>query len=370
MRKLNIAERMSEALRAAAEVAGIEYLMPRRKDFRRLSQYILGVNRQQEIGHILYEVSACLKDILDYELFGFAIKEADTLEVWIDPRVENTLLERLIKNEFRCQEIDNIHYFDEESPYEQRENKAFTVNNLLSYTVSEKHRARLYMMPKRKILAYHGEIIEAIVQTLGVALENCLNMKKLESQAAVDPLTDCYNRRALANHLDHDIAKVHRYGGDLSVVMFDIDHFKQVNDSYGHEAGDIALKEISRLVRSRIRKCDYLARYGGEEFVLVLPSTRLSYALELAERLRAALEASRITVGQKAIAVTASFGVAGLGPGVDRDALIREADRMVYKAKEEGRNRVMPEASLVASGQGFGAKGVSLSCEPSPYPSI
>jgi diguanylate cyclase (GGDEF)-like protein len=170
-----------------------------------------------------------------------------------------------------------------------------------------------------------------------------MNIKKLETQAVIDPLTGCYNRRALNSYLEHDIANVHRYSGDLSVIMFDIDHFKGVNDSHGHQAGDSILREISRMVQSKIRRSDYLARYGGEEFVLVLRNTQYSYALELAERLRVMLEGSRISLGRETIGITASFGVASLRAGSDRERLLAEADAMVYRAKASGRNKVMPE---------------------------
>jgi diguanylate cyclase (GGDEF)-like protein len=364
-----MAERFKGLVESTTAWIDLFYRGPRRKDYKRLSHYILRINQMHEMEAILYEVSTCLKDILDYELFGFAIKDANSLDVWIDPRVKNILLERLIKNEFRSQNIDNIRYFDNRIPEGAPNNKAFTVNHLLSYTVSDNCRAKLYMMPKRKMLGYHEEIVRAIVQTLGVVLENVMNMRKLESQAAVDPLTDCYNRRALNSHLGHDIAKVRRYGGDLSLVMFDIDHFKDVNDAYGHQAGDLVLKEISRLVRSKIRKCDYLARYGGEEFVLVLPSTRLSYAQELAERLRTSLRAFRVPLAASAVRVTASFGVAELKPGDDVDTLIHEADVMMYAAKAEGRDRVMPEPSVLAAGRAA-RPGMPAACQPSPYPSL
>lgn len=333
-------KRIFDGTQAALEIL---YRVPRKSDYKRLSQYILKINQLQDIEHILYELSRCLKDIMDYELFGFALREGESLDVWIDPRVHGTPLVGVIEEDFGCQNIDNIYHFEGESNGESHKADGMTLEGLLSYTVSDSFDARLYTLPRRKMLTYHGEIMMIIIKTLETALENSMNIKKLENQAVIDPLTGCYNRRALSSYLEHDIANVHRYGGDLSVIMFDIDHFKTVNDSHGHQAGDSVLKEICKLVYSKIRRSDYLARYGGEEFVLVLRNTQFSYALELAERLRAVLESNRISMGKETICVTASFGVASLRNGSDRERLLAEADAMVYRAKASGRNKVMPE---------------------------
>ncbi|NIR08370.1 MAG: diguanylate cyclase, partial [Candidatus Aminicenantes bacterium] len=154
----------------------------------------------------------------------------------------------------------------------------------------KKYISRLYMLSKGKTFPYHRDIIDIIIRTMGIALDNSMNIKKLESEAHIDPLTSCYNRRALDNYVEHDIANAKRYDGDLSIIMFDIDHFKVINDTYGHGAGDKVLKEISGMIRSTIRGGDYIARYGGEEFVLALPETKLSNAVELAEKLRRKIE--------------------------------------------------------------------------------
>ncbi len=192
------------------------------------------------------------------------------------------------------------------------------------------------------MLNYHEEIINTLIKTLSIAVENYMNIKRLETEITIDPLTNCYNRRALDNYIEHDIANVERYGGDLAVIMFDIDHFKIINDSYGHQAGDTVLKEISRMVRSSIRKSDYVVRYGGEEFLLILPDTKFLNATELAEKLRRKIERYDIGLGRATINITASFGVAKLKKGSDKNKLLQEADRMLYKAKQAGRNTVMP----------------------------
>ncbi|MBI4698424.1 MAG: GGDEF domain-containing protein [Nitrospirae bacterium] len=169
-----------------------------------------------------------------------------------------------------------------------------------------------------------------------------MKIKRLETEAAIDPLTKCYNRRAFDNYIEHDIANAERYDGDLSAVIYDLDHFKVINDTYGHPAGDMVLKEIACMVSSSIRKCDYIARYGGEEFALVLPDTKFFNAIDLAEKLRNKIEHHRMFLNDKQIKVTASFGVATLKRGSDKNRFLQEADEMLYRAKSAGRNKVMP----------------------------
>ena len=166
--------------------------------------------------------------------------------------------------------------------------------------------------------------------------------EELQRMAVTDPLTGVSNRRALIARLQAEIARAQRYGHPLGLIMADIDHFKQVNDRYGHDTGDIVLRHMAQTCSELLRVSDVIARYGGEEFVILVPETGEADALELAERLRAALAASPVQVGEDAIRITASFGVAMLGAGDrDGDSLFHRADQAMYAAKQAGRNRVM-----------------------------
>jgi diguanylate cyclase (GGDEF)-like protein len=172
-----------------------------------------------------------------------------------------------------------------------------------------------------------------------------MDIKRLKNDAAFDPLTNCYNRREFNRLIEHQIAHSHRYEKPLSLIMFDIDHFKRINDTHGHPAGDKVLQIIAGLIKNRIRKGDYLVRYGGEEFVVVLPETRLENALKLAEQLRQLIATTPVQIGSEAgLTVTASFGVSALdhSAAVNHQHLVKKADEMLYKAKTNGRNQVMP----------------------------
>jgi diguanylate cyclase (GGDEF)-like protein len=158
----------------------------------------------------------------------------------------------------------------------------------------------------------------------------------------IDGLTQAYVKRYLLESLEKEIIRARRHARDLSFMMFDIDHFKKINDFHGHLAGDFVLKELARIVQARIRRDEVFARYGGEEFAIVLPETNLEGAKALAEGLREKVEGSRFVFQGEQIHVTISIGVAMLGDQ-DRTSmdLIKNADAKLYDAKRAGRNRVV-----------------------------
>jgi diguanylate cyclase (GGDEF)-like protein len=165
-----------------------------------------------------------------------------------------------------------------------------------------------------------------------------------------DGLTGLFNRRAFDDHLAKAIAREDRQGGRFALLLFDLDHFKKLNDTFGHPAGDAALTGAARLLDRLLRKGDLAARYGGEEFAAILPGSDESGAVKMAERVRQALEADRTVFEGARLAVTASFGAA-VWPtdGREAPALLGAADRALYAAKQAGRNRVMAASRLPSS---------------------
>jgi len=165
---------------------------------------------------------------------------------------------------------------------------------------------------------------------------------ELEMMATHDGLTGVLNRKAFEERLTAEVARAGRYELPLSLAMLDIDFFKKVNDTYGHQAGDACLVHVAGLARTETRESDIVARYGGEEFVIVMPHTRIEDARLLAERLRRRVEASRIESGGNTIACTVSIGIAGSDGSqpIDAKALLGQADAALYRAKDSGRNRV------------------------------
>ena len=173
----------------------------------------------------------------------------------------------------------------------------------------------------------------------------------LIKHAKIDPLTGLRNRRALDERLAQEWSRLSRHGGRLSVIMADIDHFKNVNDRFGHPVGDEVLRQVARLLAEGCRDTDMPARYGGEEFVVVAPETAAQAATDFAERLRASICSAPLEVHGQAIKVTASFGVAN-NEGLDSPVkLIQAADEALYRAKEAGRNCVkIAEAPTTTDG--------------------
>jgi two-component system, cell cycle response regulator len=167
--------------------------------------------------------------------------------------------------------------------------------------------------------------------------------RRLAEQALTDDLTQLANRRHGVHQLEREIALAVRHGRVLALVRIDVDHFKAINDTHGHQAGDHVLAEVSRRLAGAVRGGDELARWGGDEFVAILPGTDKAGALRAAERLRAAVAESPVQAAGESLAVTVSVGWAHWA-GDTPDDLLARADRALYKAKDAGRNAVFPPA--------------------------
>ena len=168
-------------------------------------------------------------------------------------------------------------------------------------------------------------------------------LTRVESLAILDPLTGLYNRRRFETILTNEFKRAARYQSSLSCMVIDIDHFKAVNDSFGHQTGDIVLKEVAHVIQTTLREVDTPARWGGEEFIALSPNTTRENAIKAAERIRKAV-ASHTFAGIGDRQITVSIGVAGMpDPALDSlDKLIHAADVAMYEAKKNGRNRVEP----------------------------
>jgi diguanylate cyclase (GGDEF)-like protein len=181
--------------------------------------------------------------------------------------------------------------------------------------------------------------VEESMTQASPVLANLRNLALSQARALTDGLTGLPNRRAIEDTLKRMVSYTDRSGGSLAVVLFDLDHFKQVNDLYGHEKGDEVLSCVGVTVTSTIRSSDFAGRHGGEEFILLLPDTDARSATTAAEKLRLAIAA--IDVPGVPRAITASFGIATMPvDGSEPSSLLRTADRALYLAKASGRNRV------------------------------
>jgi two-component system, cell cycle response regulator len=160
-----------------------------------------------------------------------------------------------------------------------------------------------------------------------------------ERRAIIDQLTGCFNRRYFETRMDEELSLAKRFRNKMCMIMFDIDHFKKVNDTYGHQAGDTVLMEVSAVAKGCLRGEDYLCRYGGEEFAIIMPETSVDEAHEVAERMRKLIEEHAFYGGNQLINVTISLGIAEYPEhAIIKEKLIEKADAALYAAKNSGRN--------------------------------
>lgn len=206
------------------------------------------------------------------------------------------------------------------------------------------------ILPLRSTTGETDHVCLIIYDVTGVAV----NKRQLESANAQlqelaqrDGLTGLLNRRHWEQCLEHEFARHLRYDTSTSLVIFDIDHFKSVNDSYGHQTGDEVIREVARITRQLARETDCAGRYGGEEFVVLLPDTDLEGARQFAERLRQAVERLRVDHEGQSLGFTISLGVACIDDGMtEHGALVERADKALYQSKETGRNRTTVYADM------------------------
>lgn len=191
--------------------------------------------------------------------------------------------------------------------------------------------------------AAEAESLESLAPVLSAALYKATYERKLRDLATNDPLTGIWNRRVFFEHLEMEIERSKRYGTPLSLLILDLDHFKEVNDAYGHQAGDAVLSAFSGVMKRTTRRTDMIGRTGGEEFMAILPDTPLAGAERTAEKLRSDVEQLRVPIKGGAISVTVSIGCAEYRRGEPFDEYYGRVDRLLYRAKNEGRNRVIAE---------------------------
>jgi len=202
----------------------------------------------------------------------------------------------------------------------------------------------LKLMRRQRFEDDEIKLLENLLCSLIYPLKNATLFNQALKMAYTDPLTKTNNRTAFNNSLQREIQLSHRNSRHLSIIFFDIDHFKTVNDNFGHECGDIALTSAANCIKDVVRGSDMVFRFGGEEFVILLSDTNIDGAAIMAERIRNKIENHIIAYGMDVIKLTASLGVSSLKGNDTTESLIKRADAAMYTAKEKGRNQVQLEA--------------------------
>jgi len=193
----------------------------------------------------------------------------------------------------------------------------------------------------KKTYTNQVKFLEIAGEQLAAALDNLIMKKNLEEMAKHDSLTNLYNRNVLNKEIHNELEKAKRYSRDLSIVLIDIDYFKTINDTFGHQAGDHVLVKLSELFLQEIRSSDYAIRYGGEEFALVLPEASIDKALEISLRLLTKVQQTKFNIDGAQINITISIGISSFpNHSDDLDQLLNMADEALYEAKNSGRDTV------------------------------
>jgi diguanylate cyclase (GGDEF)-like protein len=189
-------------------------------------------------------------------------------------------------------------------------------------------------------------LLDILSSFASLSLENAFLFSQVQETALRDGLTGLWTHRALNDQLDAELLEASRFDQPLSIILMDVDHFKSINDTYGHQAGDQVLQGFAQVLLRNVRNIDFVARYGGEEFVVLLLQTPAAEAIATAEKIRRDLEAQRFDVGGKIISITGSFGVSTFSDdAASAQQLMRFADQRMYAAKKAGRNQVIGRAA-------------------------
>ena len=187
-----------------------------------------------------------------------------------------------------------------------------------------------------------AQVAELFANQVAIAMDNSRRVEQMEKQAVTDELTNLYNRRAFADIAEKEVGRARRYQRPLALILFDIDHFKNVNDTHGHLVGDQVLRVLAAAVKKIVRATDTICRFGGEEFIVLMPEAMRDEAMAMAERLREKVSDITVVAPEGTLSLTISLGVAALEPDKDEslESLIGRADKAMYNAKAAGRNTV------------------------------
>jgi len=206
--------------------------------------------------------------------------------------------------------------------------------------VEEQQLGELKLTRSQRFSKDELNMLESLLCCLIYPLRNATLFQQALKMAFTDPLTKANNRTAFNDSLLREIKRAHRSGSHLSLIFVDVDHFKSINDQYGHECGDLALASVAAWLKDSVRGSDAVYRYGGEEFVILLSDTDIDGAMVIGERIRADIESHTLAYGMDVLNLTASLGVATLKGDDTVDSLLKRADAAMYRAKKLGRNRV------------------------------
>jgi len=319
-------------------------------EFRNLSEFIYATKILSK------EIFSLIFSLIDFNAAAIFFNERDdkkkkTLNLSLQGVALDDRVLKDIKEDFFLAAFGEDYYM-EESLYDYEiidsarsidlieDSSSLKSKIIIPITYANKNIGGIALYHKKGARFDSSRIIEIILQELKVLMRIKWLYSETKYLAITDGLTGLYNRRYFQQTLDREFARSNRYKNPLSMALFDIDNFKNVNDTYGHQFGDKVIAEISKIIRNSLRKTDYVARYGGEELVLILPETPIDQTKIPIERIRVKIQDHKFMYGDKAVQVTVSCGLAGIEPDVNtHEDLILRADKALYESKRNGRNQ-------------------------------
>jgi diguanylate cyclase (GGDEF)-like protein len=310
-----------------------------------------------EIKEIVGSAGANLPNLFDFSSFALFWREGPILYLYQEESCPAPFTQEVMKNIARVWSILGEEQIDEDRIDSQIEKRKLKAKQLtMDPQATLKSHLTLPLAIEEEILgcislnseqpnafdAQDLQFFSVIGSQMATTLKHFQRFTTVKTMAIYDTLTSLYNRRYFEERLGLEAQKAFYGGATLSLVMIDIDHFKRINDTFGHTEGDKVLREISSLFRSSVRKKDTVARYGGEEFILILPEANLEESSMIAERIRRLVEKSPFEVGHAQIHLTVSLGISNFPNDRARtkEELVKMADQALYEAKRGGRNRV------------------------------
>jgi diguanylate cyclase (GGDEF)-like protein len=308
------------------------------------------IGETEDSSYVLKNVSVLLKSFLEFEYFAVLFSQEGGLDIQVYPHPgENEEKLRFITSVF-LEKFPNIKdgvkrktdlQVGEREPHVFESGKRFAVITELSTMTNAYGYAGLF---REVPFDLQEELIfNRFCSHIALTLEKIRLFREIKILSVRDGLTGVFNHAYALGELKSEISRAKRYNTSFSIILLDVDNFKQVNDSYGHLTGDYVLKGISRLISKNLRTIDIVGRYGGEEFIVILRETDLEKALVAGERLRRAIELERFSYNRNTIQLTVSSGIATYRNGRSAQDLIRTADDNLYRAKAGGKNRICYE---------------------------
>jgi len=327
------------------------------KDLNKLRSIINAISTGIEVKEIIDSAGTTLAGLFDFSVFGVLLKEGPTLHLFQEETCPPDFIQAVVKNMLKVFsvleeepiEMERLTLRVEKGKWKNRQRVMDPQASLKSHltlplviegeiigcTSINSDQANMYNISRLQFFSVFG-------YQMAASLRHIQRFSTVKKEAIYDPLTNLFNRRHFEEALSLETKKALEGESNLSLIMVDIDHFKRVNDTFGHDGGDEVLRKVASLLKNSVRQHDTVARYGGEEFVLLLPGATLDPTSTVAERIRRLVESTPFNMGQTQIRMTVSLGISNFPAHRVRskEELVKMADLALYEAKRGGRNRV------------------------------